>query len=36
VEYGPREGWADIALKEVIEQKLKLEMPVAAASENGG
>jgi len=35
VEYGPREGWADIALKEVIEGKLKFEM-VAADSANGG
>jgi DNA-directed RNA polymerase subunit omega len=26
VEYGPREGWADIALKEIIEGKLKFEM----------
>lgn len=26
VEYGPREGWADIALKEIIEGKLKFEV----------
>ena len=26
VEQGPREGWADIALKEIIEGKLKWEM----------
>ena len=26
VEYGPREGWADIALKEIIEGKLKYEL----------
>lgn len=35
VEYGPREGWADIALKEIIEGKLKYEIP-SADSENGG
>ena len=35
VEYGPREGWADIALKEIIEGKLKFEL-VPAASELGG
>lgn len=35
VEYGPREGWADIALKEIIEGKLKYEL-AAADSENGG
>ena len=28
VEYGPREGWADIALKEIIEGKIKYEMIV--------
>ncbi len=31
VEYGPREGWADIALKEIIEEKLKIEMAPAAS-----
>lgn len=39
VEYGPREGWADIALKEIIEGKLKYEMTSASASAdsaNGG
>ena len=36
VEYGPREGWADIALKEVIEGKLKFEMVSPAESANGG
>jgi DNA-directed RNA polymerase subunit omega len=35
VEYGPREGWADIALKEIIEGKLKFEL-VPADSQNGG
>jgi len=35
VEYGPREGWADIALKEIIEGKLKYEL-TSADSENGG
>lgn len=35
VEYGPREGWADIALKEIIEGKLKYEF-VSAASTHGG
>ncbi len=35
VEYGPREGWGDIALKEIIEGKLKFEM-TSADSANGG
>jgi DNA-directed RNA polymerase subunit omega len=35
VEYGPREGWADIALKEIIEGKIKYEL-APAASEKGG
>ena len=35
VEYGPREGWADIALKEIIEGKLKFEL-TAADSQAGG
>jgi DNA-directed RNA polymerase subunit omega len=35
VEYGPREGWADIALKEIIEGKLKYEL-APATSEKGG
>ena len=35
VEHGPREGWADIALKEIIEGKLKFEM-VPAESAKGG
>jgi DNA-directed RNA polymerase subunit omega len=35
VEYGPREGWADIALKEIIEGKLKYEF-ASADSANGG
>jgi DNA-directed RNA polymerase subunit omega len=35
VEFGPREGWADIALKEIIEGKLKYEL-VSAERENGG
>lgn len=35
VEYGPREGWADIALKEIIEGKLKYEF-TSADSANGG
>jgi DNA-directed RNA polymerase subunit omega len=35
VEYGPREGWADIALKEIIEGKLKYEF-TAAESPAGG
>ena len=35
VEYGPREGWADIALKEIIEGKLKFEL-TSADSEKGG
>lgn len=35
VEYGPREGWADIALKEIIEGKLKYEL-TSADSASGG
>ena len=35
VEYGPREGWADIALKEIIEGKLKYEF-TSADSVAGG
>lgn len=35
VEYGPREGWADIALKEIIEGKLKYEF-TSADSVKGG
>ena len=35
VDHGPREGFADIALKEIIEGKLKFEF-VPAESENGG
>ena len=35
VEYGPREGWADIALKEIIDGKLKFEL-ASADSSNGG
>jgi len=35
VEYGPREGWADIALKEIIEGKLKYEFAAADSSKGG-
>lgn len=35
VEYGPREGWADIALKEIIEGKLKFELTAAASAVGG-
>ena len=35
VEHGPREGWADIALKEIIEGKLKFEMTPAESAKGG-
>lgn len=35
VEYGPREGWADIALKEIIEGKLKYEFAPADSVKGG-
>ncbi len=35
VEYGPREGWADIALKEIIEGKLKFELTAADTAAGG-
>lgn len=35
VEHGPREGWADIALKEIIEGKLKFEMAPAESAKGG-
>jgi DNA-directed RNA polymerase subunit omega len=34
VEYGPREGWADIALKEIIEGKLQWQVAGAERSED--
>lgn len=36
VEHGPREGFADIALKEIIAGKLKFEFTPSAESERGG
>ena len=35
VEHGPREGWADIALKEIIQGKLKYEMTPAESPKGG-
>ncbi len=35
VETGPRMGFLDIALREVVEGKLQFEMPEAPASVNG-
>ncbi len=35
VEYGPREGWADIALREIIEGKLKYEFAPADSAKGG-
>lgn len=32
VEYGPRMGFSDIALKEIIEGKLTVELPEEAAA----
>ena len=35
VDHGPREGHADIALKEIIEGKLKYEMAPAESAKGG-
>jgi DNA-directed RNA polymerase subunit omega len=35
VEHGPREGFADIALKEIIEGKLKFEYAPAESPKGG-
>ena len=35
VEYGPREGWADIALREIIQGKVKYELAPAGSTKGG-